>query len=166
MDDDEISCQIPEEALDCQMSSTVYCKFLVQLMQLSSIAKKRLSSPAAMRQSPDQLIETARDLNGKLDELKRSIDRALCFDGSLGDLHPLNGPTTRQAQSIQSHYISLVLDINTPLTYPWSGIFQYSKKDAATFAKLEVACTAVSHASRSAILATRQIHVDANCSFL
>lgn len=166
MDDDEISCEIPEEASNDQIGSTTYCKLLIQLMQLSSIARKRLSSPAAMRKSPDQLIESVCNLNSRLEELNQSNQQVFCLDWSLGDLQSLNGLTKRQAQSLQSHYFSLILDINTPLTYPWSGIYQYAKHDKAKFVHVEAACIAVSCASRSAILATRHVHVDANCTFL
>ena len=166
MEDDEVSSQVPQAALDGQPSSTIYCQILIQLMRLSSAAKKRLSSATAMRQSPDQLIETVRDLNGQLDQVKHSVKESFRLGEPLHSSQLLSGLITRQAQSLQSHYFSLVLDINTPLTYPWSGLYKYARHDAASLAQIEAACNNVSSASRSAILATRQIHIDANCSFL
>jgi hypothetical protein len=165
MDDDEISCQVPESALSGRPCDTIYCHILIEMMQLCSTAKKRLSSARAMRQTPDQLIETVWDLNKELDELKRSTQNKYCLDGSLTSQLP-KGITLRQAQSLQFHFFSLVLDINTPLTYPWSGIYTYAKKDRAAFAQVETSCNAVAHASRSTILATRQIRIDASCSAL
>jgi hypothetical protein len=135
------------------------------MMQLYSTAKKSLSSArAALRQTPDQLIETVRDLNKELDELKRSTQNKLCLDG-LASCQRVS-ITLRHAQSLQFHYFSPVLDINTPSTYPWSGVYTYAKKDRAAFAQVETSCNAVAHASRSTILATRQIRIDASCSAL
>lgn len=150
---------------DGRPGDTIYCHILIEMMQLCSTAKKSLSSArAALRQTPDQLIETVRDLNKELDELKRSTQNKLCLDGSASQLP--KGITLRQAQSLQFHYFSPVLDINTPSTYPWSGIYTYAKKDRAAFAQVETSCNAVAHASRSTILATRQIRIDASCSAL
>jgi hypothetical protein len=80
MDDDEISCQVPESALSGRPGDTIYCHILIEMMQLCSTAKKRLSSARALRQTPDQQMETVRDLNKELDELKRSTQNKYCLD--------------------------------------------------------------------------------------
>jgi hypothetical protein len=90
----------------------------------------------------------------------------LVLDGQLEPAHLPNGLTLRRAQSLQYHYFSLVLDINTPLTYPWSGIGTYAKKDTADFAQMQISLNTVAQASRSAIIATRHIQIDASCSSL
>ncbi|KAF2101307.1 hypothetical protein NA57DRAFT_72748 [Rhizodiscina lignyota] len=128
MDDDEISCHVPQSASNKQHSSTVYCHILIKLMQLSSNAKKRLSSARALRQPPDQLIENVRDLNKGLHELKCSVQHEFSLDNPL-EISQLPHDTAASAQS-------------------------------------DASLNAVAQASRSAILATRQIRVDASCSAL
>lgn len=166
MDDDEISCQVPQNALDGFSGNIVYCHTLIELMRLSSTAKKRLSSAHALRQAPRQLIETVCDLNKRLQELKLSTQHRFRLDSPLEVSQLPIGITLRQAQSLQYHYFCLVLDINTPLAYPWSGIYAYAKQDTAASALFDASWDAVAQVSRSAILATRQIRVDASCSAL
>jgi hypothetical protein len=166
MDDDEVSCEVPESVLSGQPGHTIYCHILIEMMRVSSTAEKALSSARALRQTPDQLIDTVRDLNKELDELKRSTQPKFCLDGPLDVSQLPKGITLRQAQSLQYHYYCLVLDINTPLAYPWSGICTYAKQDMAAFAQIETSWSAVAQASRSVILATRQIRLDASCSAL
>lgn len=135
-------------------------------MRLCSTTKKRLSSAKALRQTPAQLIETVRSLSQQLDALKHSIQHIIILDAPL-ELDQLpQGMTLRQAQSLQAHYFSLVLDINTPLTYPWSGVRESVEQDMGALAQIEASCNAVAIVSRAAILATRQIRVDASCTAL
>lgn len=135
-------------------------------MRLCSTTKKRLSSAQALRQTPAQLIETVRSLNQELDELKSSTQQNFVLDAPLEVSQLPAGITLRQAQSLQSHYFSLVLDINTPLAYPWSCVHTYAEQDMAALAQIEASCNAVAVVSRAAILATRQIRVDASCTAL
>lgn len=144
----------------------MYSHILIKLMQLSSTSKKRLSSARALKQTPDQLIETVRSLNKELHDLKLSTQNEFILDGPLGISRLPNNITLRQAQSLQCHYFSLALDINTPLAYPWSGAWNYAKQHKTSLSQVEDSWNAVAQASRSVILATRQIHIDASCSAL
>lgn len=166
MDDDEISCQVPQSVLSGCSSDTFYCHTLIKMMQLASTAKKRLSSARALRQSTDQLIRTVRKLRKDLADFKRSVEEKISLDSPIDASRVPAGLTLRQAQSLQSHYCCLMLDINTPLTYPWSGISTHLPNNIAAASEVEASCNEVAKASRSAILATRQIHVDGGCSNL
>lgn len=166
MDDDEIDCQVPQSGLGGHPGNTLYCHLLVEMMQLSSTAKKRLSTPRALRQTAKRLIETVQDLRKGLEGLtdrcaaqhKFHLDRVL----DISQL-PNVGMTLRQMHSLQFHYFCLVLDINTPLSYPWSGICSSTDHDPTDFSYVEASIEAVAQASRSVTLATRQIIVDAGC---
>ncbi|KAF2810174.1 uncharacterized protein BDZ99DRAFT_387355, partial [Mytilinidion resinicola] len=164
MDDDEISCQVPQRALNGRPDVASYCHILIELTRLSSAAKKRLSSAHALRQAPGQLIETVRALNKELHDLKFSMQDEFCLDAPLEVSELPKDITMRQAQSLQYHYFCLIMDINTPLAYPWSSICTYAKRDMAASAQIDASWNAVAQASRSAILATRHIRVDATCS--
>lgn len=167
MDDDEISCEVPPTAVSGRFADTTYCQILIDMMRLSSTAKKRLSSARALRQTAEQLVETVRDLNQKLDELRNCHSlQKLLLDSPLESGNLPEGWTLRQAQSLQYHYFSLVLDINTPLAHPWSGICAYARRDISAFTQLEMSRNAVAQASRAAILSTRQIRVDTSCPAL
>ena len=153
-------------ALSGQLNDTIYCNVLIELMRLCSATKKRLSSAKALRQTPPQLIETVRSLSQELDALKHSIQHIIVLDAPIELAQLPQGMTLRQVQSLQTHYFSLVLDINTPLAYPWSGVRESVEQDMAALAQIETSCNAVANVSRVAILATRQIRVDASCTAL
>lgn len=135
-------------------------------MRLCSSTKKRLSSAKALRQTPAQLIETVRSLSQELDALKHSMQHDIVLDAPLELAQLPQGMTIRQAQSLQAHYFSLVLDINTPLAYPWSEVRESVEQDMVAVAQIEASCNAVASVSRAAILGTRQIRVDASCTAL
>lgn len=166
MDDDEVSCQVPQNALSGRKGDTLYCHIMIKMMRLLSTSRKRLSSARALKQTPDQLIETVGILNKDLEELKLSTQKDLSIDGPLDSFQLPNNITLRQAQSLQSNYFSLALDINTPLAYPWSSVWSYAKQHTNAFAQIEASWNAVAQTSRAAILATRQIRVDGTCSTL
>jgi len=136
------------------------------MMQISSEVRKRLGTPRALKQTPEQLFDIVHDLTKKLNDLKDYASQQYRFtlDRPLDTFRlPEVGLTLRQAQSLQSHYFCLVLDINTPLTYPWSGLRLRVEQSASALAHIEISCKAVAQISRSAILATRHIHIDASC---
>ncbi|KAK5200437.1 hypothetical protein LTS13_003629 [Exophiala xenobiotica] len=160
MDDDEISCQVPLKAINGRSGDTFYCHTLIKMMQLASTAKKRLSSARALRQTTEQLIKTVRKLGKDLADFKSSVQQKIRLDGVLDASELPVGLSIREAQSLQAHYFCLVLDINTPLTYPWSGISNYLADNAAATCQVEASRNEVACASRSAILATRQIQID------
>jgi hypothetical protein len=144
-------------------SDTIFCHLLVEMARLSSSAKNRLSSARALRQSPEQLVEAVRDLNRELDRLKRTAQTKFSLDHPIDVVQLPNGLTMRQAQSLQSHYFSLALDINNALAYPWSDICTYQDTNSLMFAEVQASWNTVAQISRSEILATRQISVDASC---
>jgi hypothetical protein len=153
-------------ALSGQLNDTIYCNVLIELMRLCSATKKRLSSAKALRQTPAQLIETVRSLSQELDALKHSMQHIIVLDAPIELAQLPQGMTLRQVQSLQAHYFSLVLDINTPLAYPWSDVRESVEQDMAALVQIETSCNAVANISRAAILATRQIRVDASCTAL
>lgn len=135
-------------------------------MQLSSKAKKLLSSARAQKQSPEQLIEAVANLNKDLDDLKRLTQDHFCLDAPPENRRLPEGMTMRQAQALQSYYICLVFDVNTPIAYPWSPTSIYARQNLHAAIQVESSLSTVARMSRSAILATRQIRVDASCSSL
>lgn len=163
MDDDEMGCDIPDCVQGGRAGDHLYCHTLILLAQLSSSAKKRLSSAKALRQTPDQLIQTVHDLNTELENLKATIDSQFDLAKPVEPLDLPDGISVRQAQLIQCYYFCLVLDVNTPLVYPWTGIGKYTSSTSPNFAQVKASCEAVAQVSRTAILATRYIHVDASC---
>ncbi|OAL20512.1 hypothetical protein AYO22_08813 [Fonsecaea multimorphosa] len=136
------------------------------MMQMASTVKKRLASARALRQPTEQLLQTVRNLKQDLSELKRSVKQNIFLDSAIDVTRLPGGLTLRQAQSLQSHYFCLVLDINTPLTYPWLGISAYLEDNMEVASQVHAAYDDVARVSRSAILATRQINVDGGCSAL
>ena len=135
-------------------------------MRLSHVARKRLSSAQALRQTAEQLFETVRDLDQQLGELKCSTEAILPLDGSFNSSNLPENINLRQALSIQYAYLCLVLDIHTPLANPWFGTSIKAKEGTPDFAQIERSCATVAQASRDAILLARHIDVNATCPSL
>ncbi|OAP64280.1 hypothetical protein AYL99_00252 [Fonsecaea erecta] len=166
MDDDEIDCHVPQNALSGRPNDTLYCNTLVKMMQLSSTVRKQLASARALKQSTQQLVQAIRGLKNDLKELKSSVKQDICLDSAIDVARLPGGLTLRQAQSLQSHYFCLVLDINTPLTYPWLGIYAYLADTEEAASEMDASHGEVAQISRSAIMATRQINIHGSCSAL
>ena len=166
MDDDEISCLVPQNSPNGRIGNARYCRMLIEVMRLTSLTTKRLSSVRGLRQSAEQLLETVRGLSHELDVLKSSTQHIFCLDDSLDASRLPEGLNLRQALTIQYSYMCLVIDIHSPLANPWSGPFANAKQSTAAFAQYESSCAAVAQACRAVILAARLIHVNAGCPSL
>ena len=164
MDDGEISCLIPQVSLNGRPGDLNYCHMLIELTRLSSIATQRLSNAQAMRQSAIQLVKVIGDLSQRLDELKRSFRHILSLGEPVDSSRLPGGLALHQALALQYTYFCLVLDIHTPLTYPWSGIFTQAERRSEAFSQVENSCAVVIKVSRAAILTTRQNQTNAMCS--
>ncbi|KIW84902.1 hypothetical protein Z517_00290 [Fonsecaea pedrosoi CBS 271.37] len=166
MDDDEISCQVPQTVPSGLPSDTLYCHTLIKMMQLASTARKQLSSARALRQTTDQLFQAVHNLREELAEFKNSVQQHICLDDAIDVARLPAGMTLRQAQSLQSHYFCLVLDINTPLTYPWLDVSTYVAGNMMAASQVHASYNDVVQVSRAAILAARQVHIDGGCAAL
>ncbi|OAA35449.1 hypothetical protein BBO_08673 [Beauveria brongniartii RCEF 3172] len=169
VDDAAIDCQIPEKALSGKSSDAIYCHTLIELSRLCSAATKLLSDTPSREQenTHTSLIDAVKSLNCQAVTIKLAAERrSVYLDKSLNDSQLPEGLTTRQMQILQSHYHCVLLDINTPLFYPWSPPAGQKRPDPQLVAQIEASCGAVAGAARFIILATRQIHVDASCSAL
>ncbi len=157
---------MPLHAPSGRENDTLYCHTLIKMMQLVSKAKTQLSSTRALRQSNERLMKTVCKLRKDLAEFNSSMQDKICLDKPLDASRLPQGLNLLQAQSLQSHYFCLLLDIHTSLTYPWLGISAHLADDPAATSLVEASCNEVAQASRSAILATRQTHLDGRCSAL
>ncbi|KAK8146599.1 hypothetical protein G3M48_002925 [Beauveria asiatica] len=169
VDDAAIDCQIPEKALSGKSSDTIYCHTLIALSRLCSAATKLLSNTPGREQDNTHtpLIDAVKSLNCQAVTIKLAAERRSVFlDRSMNDGQLPEGLTTRQMQILQSHYHCVLLDINTPLFYPWSPPVGQKRSDPQLVSQIEASCGAVAGAARFTILATRQIHVDASCCAL
>ncbi|KAM3518136.1 hypothetical protein NHJ13051_008425 [Beauveria bassiana] len=169
VDDAAIDCQIPGEALSGKTSDAIYCHTSINLSRLCSAATKLLSNTPGREQDNTHtpLIDAVKSLNCQAAIIKMAAERqGVYLDRSLNDSQPPEGLTTRQLEILQSYYHCVLLDINTPLFYPWSSPASQQRPDPQLAAQIEASCDAVVGSSRFIILATRQIDVDASCSAL
>ena len=110
-----------------------------------------------------QLIGVVRELSEQLNELKHSSQELLDLRNAIEVSRLPEGVNLQQALSLQYTYLCLVLDIHTPLAYPWSSVFTQAERGMIPREQVESSCAAVLEASRTAILTARQIQVNATC---
>jgi hypothetical protein len=163
MDDNEVSCEIPTSAPPGCIVNVLYCTMLIKYAQLSSMVTERLSSVQTFRQGPEEIIKTVCELDEHLHDMKDSMQHILSLDAPLDPSNLPHGITLQQALYMQHAYYGTRFDIHTVLTYPWFYSILSSTQHPAFRSQMEKSSEIVANASRAAILATKYIHIDANC---
>ena len=166
MEDEEINCHIPSSAPSACSVNIVACTILIKLHQTCSSIRKSLSSATAYRQKPAELLQTVKALDQKLHLLGMEIEHTLPIHTPLEPSRlPLSLSLT-MALVIHFTYHSLLFDIHTTLTYPWSRGIISLRQHPSFRAQVESSYAVVAKASRDIILASRHIPLDAACPFL
>ncbi|EXJ69162.1 uncharacterized protein A1O5_08097 [Cladophialophora psammophila CBS 110553] len=165
-DDDDISCQIPIYGPPGSAVDVVFCNLWIRFAQLSSLVSKRLSSVQAFRRTTSATIDNVIDLDQQLRSLKDSMAYIFCVDAPINPSSLPAGMSLNQALDVQFTYYDLLSHIHTALTYPWSQAMLRPQENDKHRKQIETSCSIVADAARSIILATKWVHLDANCSVL
>jgi len=162
-DDDDISCQIPTYAPTGSSVNVLYCNMLIRFSQLSSLVNKRLLNVQAFRRTTGATISTVLDLDQQLRSLKESMAYLFCVDAPINPLNPPTSISFKEALHLQFTYYNILSDIHTTLTYPWSQAMLRPQESSEHRKHIETSCATAADAARALILATKWVHLDANC---
>ena len=147
---------------------TIYCHTLIDLMQLCSASKKRLSTARVAQQTPAHCRKIVKGLNQELKEIRQYAEEHydLHLDGSMVATPSSNHLSLLHVHSLRSYYACLLLDINAHVVFPWSPAANSLQQKEQVSSQTDTSCLAVAEISRWTILATRHIRVDASCPSL
>lgn len=162
IDDGEVSCQMPTVPMVGSSANLFYCDTLVRLAQLSSLACKRAFSYQAFHRGAKSLVEAVGELHILLQDLKSSILHIFNLDAPVD---PSNLPSLlslHQVVYLQYAYFNTVLDIHTVVALPWSQNMLGLRSEPSLSSQLERSTQIVAKTCQDAILATKNIHLDAS----
>lgn len=139
---------------------------LIRFSQLSSLVHKRLSNVRAFRQTPDITVSTVIYLDHQLHMLKESMSYILQVDAPINPSKLPKCISLTQALHLQFMYYHIMFDIHTTLTYPWSQALHTLQENSEHRKQIDLSYSRVANAARGLILATKWVHLDANCATL
>lgn len=166
IDDDQINCQMPHSALAEVSSTSTYAVALVKLAQMASLISKRLTCIETLQQSADHLVKAVVELNQRLMELETYLQQLVDLASPLEPGKPGAGLDLQQAMYIRMAYYITVLDIHTPLTYPWSQQLFNLMSNLHLRDQVQTSSELVIQTARRAIQATQFVRLDGTTSVL
>lgn len=128
---------------------------------------RRLLNAQALRKSREDLIEAIGELEKQLEKFKSSFEHIIAWDEpvELTSFIQSSILSPGQIMIIYFLYYGLLLDMHSPLIVPWiphrSGTTLLSFHD-----HIEHSCAVVASVARRAILASRLVQLNANCTVL
>jgi hypothetical protein len=166
IDDDEVTCPLPSPIGAATTVNIAYCHSLIYLARASSQVEKRLGGIGRARLGAAAVIETVRQLDAMLLEVKMTIDRK--FGISLADdLDPAflkGGLSLEQHLYINYAYMTTLLSIHTVLAYPWIRTLVGVRVQAQHPEEISRSSEIVAKVSRTAVLLTENIRFKAHTS--
>lgn len=161
IDDDSISCQIPTTPPSAGLIDGHFSTISIKHAQISSTVAKRLSNVYIVHQTATDIIKTVVELDKMLYDYKQSISCFFDVDASIDPSQLPSGISLQQAVYLQYSFYGTLCDIHSVLTYPWFHNILSLNQDPAVCLQLEVSSQRVAKASRSILVATKHVHIDA-----
>ncbi|KAH7110699.1 hypothetical protein EDB81DRAFT_926799 [Dactylonectria macrodidyma] len=166
IDDDQISCPLPHTEPTDDSLVPKYSLALIKLAQMSSLTAKRLNHIETQQQSAAFLVETVGELDQKLKTLQRFVQQLVDLNSPLESCKPGADIDLQQAVYLRMAYYIAVLDVHTPLTYPWSQRLFNLAGSPDLRSQVQTSLDIVIQTARRAILATQFVRLDATTSIL
>ncbi|RSL87757.1 hypothetical protein CEP52_015423 [Fusarium oligoseptatum] len=166
IDDDQISCSLPQKDHGEGSSNSQFAITVIKLAQMSSLTSKRLTLIETHQQSAEVLVRTVTELDQKLKTLASHIQKVVDLDSPLEPGKPGQDIDLQQAIYIRMAYYTIVLDVHTPLSYPWSQRLFNLQGDPDLQLQVQASSETVIQTARKAAMATQFVRLDACTSIL
>lgn len=166
INDDQISCSLPQKDHCESSSNSRYAITLIKLAQMSSLTSKRLTLMETNQQSAEVLVRTVAELDQKLKTLASHIQKVVDLDSPLEPGKSGQDIDLQQAIYIRMAYYTIMLDVHTPLSYPWSRRLFNLQGDPDLQLQVQASSETVIQTARKAAMATQFVRLDACTSIL
>lgn len=161
LDDDNISCEIPETAVPGSTINPVVFRSVIKHAQICSTMSKKLSSVRTFRQSPKDLKETVRQLGSSLDTWWHSLPDYFKITGALNQTSPLFSQQNDTIRFCHMYYGSRIA-LHANFTYPWISTLLGGNGNKDFLDQLASSAKIAAESAREIIMSTRRI--DTNVS--
>ncbi|KAK5046474.1 hypothetical protein LTR84_008277 [Exophiala bonariae] len=162
IDDDDISCEIPNETCPGSTIDIQACTALITHAKLSSRISKSLTSVKAFRQSPSEFLQTATSLDAELREWRQSLPITMRPVDKLTAFRIPSNSITFSTTYIHYAYYGTLMAIHTMIAYPWirSTVFDHDR-DMVDHDQIIASSNIVADAARNIIVIARSLGIDA-----
>ena len=138
-----------------------YFNVLIQLSQISSGVSKQLSTIQIQRDGAQALVRKILELDQRLNVLKKDLETFIILGNPVNpDRLPLD-LNLQQTVSLQCTYHSIVIDVHSTLTYPWSRNLLGLPPDRFVQSQVEKSFEVVADTCHNSMLTLQYVHIDA-----
>ena len=132
----------------------------VRHAQIASQISKKLSSVSAFRRNTEDVIETVRILDQRLQQWRQELPVSLHIGDSKAPLTVLGSRNRDCVLYLHFAYYGSLMAIHTIFTYPWIAVTFGTESTAAFCDQVSVSTETVAQAARNIILTTRHIEIN------
>lgn len=162
IDDDNISCQVPERVVTGGCHDIQFMTVLVKHAQISGQICRRLLSVSSFQQTPADLIDTMYELTQQLKCWHDSLPTSWRPDQPIKLSELMSARALNCALYVRFNYYGSLTAINTIFFFPWiSAICGISPQTAELRDQIVLSTKIVADAARNIIRAKKFIQVDA-----
>ncbi|KAK5095932.1 hypothetical protein LTS08_007813 [Lithohypha guttulata] len=161
INDDEVTCELPETPSSNMSFSMTYLTALVKLARFASIVNRRLSSVRVLRIGAHALVKLVTELDEQLNILKLDLEPAIFLGKPLNPNRLGPGISLQQAVYLYCFYYTTVLDIHNTLIYPWSKTLLGLTPDRLLRTQVNRSIEMVTRTCYTAMLTLHYVHIDA-----
>lgn len=159
MDDDSITCPLPDETGSGSGNQIVYFNLLIRLTQILSAVLKFLSRLETRGMDPDKLFRRVHHLNAQLRTWSESAPPACRLEPlQKSSLPP--GVSGDLVLYIRYTYYGVVIALNSCFTYPWLMERVNRDGDSRFQKQIDESTVLVAEMSRWIIKDTKHIDID------
>ena len=168
VEDDEITCHLPPRNPPSpdRVEKMQYFEIMIKLSQLSAKIGKRLTSGNALRQTPEETMQTVSSLDAEVDAFKASTQDVLDLDNPIDFTKLPPGMSLTQTLTTQFTYFGLMLSLHTLLAFPWYLSKTKLNQNHSFQDQAAKSASVATKVAREVIVITRLVPLDANCSVL
>lgn len=162
IDDNNISCEIPEHATQGSTIDVIYFKHAISMGKIINQIAQRLCSVAALRQSPDEIIHATDEVGQQIEAWRNSIGVDFQTPGS-----PVKASLLRQNLRplhiiyLQYVYFSALQSTYAIFAFPWVSSILGIEKNPSFLKEVATKASTVADAARSNILIAKATELDA-----
>lgn len=164
IDDDHISCEIPDHAPPGSMIDVEYFKHAISIGKIITQMSRRLCSVTAMRQTPDELVNAAEDIGAQVEAWHERIGvDVFQTPGRAITACPLLRPNLRPLHIayLQFVYYSAIEAAYAIFAFPWVASILGMEKNPSFQKQVALNTSKVADAARNIILIAKVTELDA-----
>lgn len=159
IDDDFVSCPLPTYVEGSRDVNLGFVIKTIQHAQISSDITRQLTSPKAMRDSPEEMLRKVRNIERRLVTWHQSLDAIYQARTSQKNVNLPRGTQVFHVLFMKFSYSVSMIAIHGMFCYPWDRPDIQNSRKAEILAQIEESTEIVAEAARQIILGVQKLEV-------